>query len=188
MPSPWPGQRWTDGRVDGLRGVGRALVYVGSVPSLPPFAWPLGRRADAIDGWARLDVAGGLIAPPLFVGATVVVTLVDKPFVDESEWSAVDRSEVGLRAHQRRRSGTSVGPLGRGALTRMPGSYMLFGSTSSLTRPPAGPFARGAVRARLDMMLGAMASLASGLYLNFTEHRVDPARSSPRTPTGESWR
>lgn len=60
-----------------------ALVYVRPVPSLPPF------------GWARLGVAGGLIAPPLFVGATLAVTLVDKPFVDESEWSAVHRSEVG---------------------------------------------------------------------------------------------
>ncbi len=43
----------------------------------------------------RLGVAGGLIAPPLLVGATVCVTLVDKRFVDESEWSAVHRSEVG---------------------------------------------------------------------------------------------
>jgi len=81
--------------MDGLRGVGRALVYVGSVPSSPPLARPPGRRADAIGGWARLGLAGGLIAPPLFVGATVIVTLVDKPFVDDSEWSAVHRSEVG---------------------------------------------------------------------------------------------
>ncbi|MGZ8620956.1 MAG: DUF998 domain-containing protein [Actinomycetota bacterium] len=49
----------------------------------------------AIDGWARLGVAGGLIAPPLFAGATVIVTLVDKSFVDDSGWSAVHRSEVG---------------------------------------------------------------------------------------------
>ena len=40
-------------------------------------------------------MAGGLIAPPLFAGATVIVTLVDKSFVDDSEWSAVHRSEVG---------------------------------------------------------------------------------------------
>jgi len=46
-------------------------------------------------GRVRLGVAGGLIAPPLFVGATVIVTLVDKGFVDDSEWSAVHRSEVG---------------------------------------------------------------------------------------------
>jgi Protein of unknown function (DUF998) len=58
-------------------------VYVGPVPSLPP------------SGSARLGLAGGLIAPPLFVAATVAVTLVDKPFVDDSEWSAVHRSEVG---------------------------------------------------------------------------------------------
>ena len=53
------------------------------------------KRADAIDGWARLGLAGGVVAPLLFVGATVIVTLVDKPFVDDSEWSAVHRSEVG---------------------------------------------------------------------------------------------
>ena len=40
-------------------------------------------------------MAGGLVAPPLFVAATVAVTLIDKPFVDDSEWSAVHRSEVG---------------------------------------------------------------------------------------------
>jgi hypothetical protein len=45
--------------------------------------------------WARLAVVGGVIAPPLFVAATVGVTLVDKQFVDDSEWSAVHRSEVG---------------------------------------------------------------------------------------------
>jgi hypothetical protein len=49
--------------------------------------WPL--------AWVRLALVGGLMAPPLFVGATVVVTLLDKPFVDESGWSAVHRSEVG---------------------------------------------------------------------------------------------
>src|SRR5215210_5242617 len=44
---------------------------------------------------AQLAVVGGVIAPPLFVAATVGVTLVDKQFVDDSEWSAVHRSEVG---------------------------------------------------------------------------------------------
>lgn len=37
----------------------------------------------------------GLIAPPLFVAATVAVTLADRRFVERSEWSAVHRSEVG---------------------------------------------------------------------------------------------
>src|SRR5215210_4763292 len=44
---------------------------------------------------AQLAVLGGVIAPPLFVAATVGVTLVDKQFVADSEWSAVHRSEVG---------------------------------------------------------------------------------------------
>jgi hypothetical protein len=70
-------------------------MYVGSVPSFSPLAWPSRKGVDATNAWGRLGVAGGMIAPPLFVGATVVVTLVDKPFVDDSEWSAVHRSEVG---------------------------------------------------------------------------------------------
>jgi hypothetical protein len=49
----------------------------------------------ASDRWARIGLAGGLIAPPLFVAATLAVTLVDKAFVEDSAWSAIHRSEVG---------------------------------------------------------------------------------------------
>lgn len=45
--------------------------------------------------WTRLGLAAGLVAPPLFVAATVAVTLVDRGFVADTEWSAVHRSEVG---------------------------------------------------------------------------------------------
>ena len=60
---------------------------------------------------------------------------------------------------------------GAGALARLPGGYILFG----IGVTPDGDSA-SAVRARLRAMLDSTAELASGLYLNFAEHRVDTRR------------
>jgi hypothetical protein len=60
---------------------------------------------------------------------------------------------------------------GNGALARMPGEYLLFG----LGVTPDGQ-AEQAVRARLDATIQAMRPLASGLYLNLTEHPVELTR------------
>jgi hypothetical protein len=60
---------------------------------------------------------------------------------------------------------------GAGALARLPGEYMLFGIGVTLDGESAA-----AVRAGLAAMLESTAELASGLYLNFTEHRIDTRR------------
>ena len=135
-------------------------MYVGPVPSLPRFAWPPGKRADAIDGWARLGLAGGLIAPPLFVGATLIVTLVDKPFVDDSEWSAVHRSEVGWP------SVVMLGPNGGVVIAALVTCGVLiigFASALWLVVPDA-PRVRGAA-----VLLGVV-----GLALCLVAFRQDP--------------
>jgi hypothetical protein len=61
-----------------------------------------------------------------------------------------------------------------GATATMPGEYMLFGIGVTPDEP-----ARRAVRKRLHAMIGAMYAHASGMYFNFAEHRVDPARFYP---------
>jgi hypothetical protein len=71
---------------------------------------------------------------------------------------------------------------GHGALQKMPGEYMLFGI--GVTPDEA---TRQAVRTRLHTMLGTMSRHASGMYFNFTEHRVDPARFYPE-PTYQRLR
>ena len=75
------------------RGRGSARQAAGRGNPLEPPAPAVMREGPLL--WVRLGLAGGLMAPPLFVSATVAVTLLDKPFVDESGWSAVHRSEVG---------------------------------------------------------------------------------------------
>ena len=60
---------------------------------------------------------------------------------------------------------------GAGALARLPGDYMLFGIGVTPDEDSAA-----AVRAGLRAMLESTAELASGLYLNFTEHRIDTRR------------
>ena len=135
-------------------------MYVGSVPSLPRFAWPPGRRADAIDGLARLGVAGGLIAPPLFVGTTVIVTLIDKHFVDDSEWSAVHRSEVGWP------SVVMLGPNGWVVIAALVTCGVLVIGFASALWPlvPDGPLLRGAA-----VLVGTV-----GLALCLVAFRQDP--------------
>lgn len=58
---------------------------------------------------------------------------------------------------------------GNGALARMPGEYLVFGVGATPDEP-----AERAVRSQLDAMVAAMRPLASGAYLNFTEHAVTP--------------
>jgi hypothetical protein len=60
---------------------------------------------------------------------------------------------------------------GNGALARMPGNYMLFGLGVTPDEQ-----AEQAVRARLDAMIEATRPLATGLYLNLTEHPVELTR------------
>ena len=105
-------------------------------------------------------MAGGLIAPPLFVAATVIVTLVDKPFVDDSEWSAVHRSEVGWP------SVVMLGPNGWlviAALVTCGGLVIGFASALWPLVPDA-PLVRGAA-----VLLGAV-----GLALCLVAFRQDP--------------
>lgn len=58
---------------------------------------------------------------------------------------------------------------GSGALARMPGEYLIFGVGATPDEP-----AERAVRSQLDAMVTAMRPLASGAYLNLTEHAVAP--------------
>jgi UDP-N-acetylenolpyruvoylglucosamine reductase len=60
---------------------------------------------------------------------------------------------------------------GAGALARLPGEYLILGIDVTPDEETAAT-----VRARLRTMLASTAELASGLYLNFTEHRIDTRR------------
>ena len=72
-----------------------------------------------------------------------------------------------------RHLGGSMGRPSRtpGALATMPGEYLLFGVGVTPDEP-----AEGAVRSALDAMLASVRAHASGLYFNFAEQRIDPAR------------
>lgn len=54
-----------------------------------------GERRRRAPGLRALGAAGGLLAPALFLAATVGVTVADRAFVADSPWSAVHRTEVG---------------------------------------------------------------------------------------------
>lgn len=63
---------------------------------------------------------------------------------------------------------------GSGALSRMPGGYILFGV--GIAPDPASV---QAVRQWLATMKESLRGQAGGLYLNFTEKTVDPAQLFP---------
>jgi len=114
----------------------------------------------AIGGWARLGVAGGLIAPPLFVGATVAVTLADRSFVEDSEWSAVHRSEVGWP------SVVMLGPNGWAVIAALVASGVLVVAFASAlwALVPGAPLLRAAA-----LLLGV-----AGVALGLVAFRQDP--------------
>lgn len=44
--------------------------------------------------WLRLGLLAGLVAPPLLVGSTVLLTILDHEYLHDQGWSAVQRNEV----------------------------------------------------------------------------------------------
>ncbi|WP_076812856.1 FAD-binding oxidoreductase [Pseudofrankia asymbiotica] len=157
-------------------------VYLGDEETGAQLMEPLRRLGPLLDTFAMVPPAGIAelhMDPPQplpYQSDSMVLTDVTQADIDRFVDAIGPGSGSPLVSVEIRHLGGELDRVrrGSGALSRMPGSYILFGV--GIAPDPAGV---QTVRQWLATMKESLRDQAGGLYLNFTEKAVDPAEIFP---------